>query len=172
MRITTQGEYGLRCMLLIAQHGDQKPVSAQEITEHEHLPRYYVEKLLQMLRRDGLIKSVRGIKGGYVLARPASEVTVRDVVFALEKQFFEVACPSFTDGKVQCLHIDLCGLRPVWVKLYEKVNEVLQEANLQLLLQEEQRVMTDLGVRSTLSEVKIALAAQHAGAAKRAPTAS
>lgn len=153
----------MRCILLIAQSGSGRPVSAQEIADHEHLPRYYVEKLLQMLRRAGLIKSVRGIKGGYSLARAPLEITVRDVVFSLEKQFFEVACPSFTEGKVQCLHIDLCGLRPVWMKLYEKVNEVLQEANLQMLLQEEPRVMSDLQVRSTLPEVEAKLAAQHAG---------
>jgi len=156
-------------MLLIAQQGTERPVSAQEIAEHEHLPRYYVEKLLQMLRRTGLIKSVRGIKGGYTLARPPVEITVRDVVFSLEKQFFEVACPSFTEGKVQCLHIDLCGLRPVWMKLYEKMNEILQEANLQVLLQEESQVMVDLRVRSTLPEMQAKLALSHAAA--RAPSA-
>ena len=125
MRITTQGEYGLRCLMTIAARQKHGPVSISEITKIEKLPKAYVEQLLYKLKKSGIVKSVRGIKGGYVLARHPSEIKLDEVIKALEKDTFEIFCDRENKTIPDCIHEGDCKLRKVWENLKECVDKVL-----------------------------------------------
>ena len=92
MRVTTWAEYGLIVSVHLAHRAGEGPVAARELAEKERLPGDYVEQILLRLRRAGIVSSVRGARGGYLLARPPAEVTVKDVLDASEHGTFEVNC--------------------------------------------------------------------------------
>src|SRR5438034_4708551 len=98
MRVTTWAEYGLIVSVNLAKRAGQGPagrggpVAARELAEQEKLPHDYVEQILLRLRRAGLVDSVRGAKGGYHLARPPQDISVKDVIEASEHVTFEVNC--------------------------------------------------------------------------------
>lgn len=143
MRITNKGEYGLRLAIRLARnYVTGEAMTTHDIATKERLPEEYVQKLLWELLRAGIIESRRGVKGGFLLARPPQEITARQIIWALEGGSFEVACLRFMDGENRCMYLDLhdCGLRGLWVNIYKKVDELLQEATLALLIQEEDRV--------------------------------
>ena len=143
MKITNKGEYGLRLMIRLARNYEMdRPMTTHGLAETEHLPEDYVQKLLWQLLRAGLIQSHRGPKGGFTLARSPKEITARQIVWELEGGIFEVACVRFAEGDQRCVYLDLrnCGLRALWVTIYRRVNDVLNEATLELLIQEEDRV--------------------------------
>ncbi len=143
MRITNKGEYGLRIAMRLARHyATGVPITTHEVAQIERLPEEYVQKLLWKLLRAGVIESRRGAKGGFLLAKPPREITARQIVWALEGGIFEVACLRFMEGEKRCMYLDLhdCGLRGLWVNVYKKINELLTEADLELLIQEEDKV--------------------------------
>src|SRR3989442_11271012 len=89
MRVTTWAEYGLIVSIHLARRAGKGPVAARELSEQERLPHDYVEQILLRLRRAGLVESVRGARGGYMLARGAQAVSVKDVIEASEHVTFE-----------------------------------------------------------------------------------
>ena len=138
MKITSQEEYGLRCLLQLARRPQGQLASVKEIGAQEGLSRAYVEKLLRILSRAGLVHSVRGLKGGYVLNRPASHVTLGEVVRALGRmQTTEHICSSFTGNRAACVHFSSCGIRSVWSRLTNYIQSFLDQATLANLLEEE-----------------------------------
>lgn len=137
MRITTQGEYGLRCMIHIAKNSRSGPVSIQSISSSEDLPKTYVEQLLLKLRRHGLIKSVRGAHGGYLLAQMMNKITVRQMIDALEGTVFEIVCDRRSKSKNPCQHDSKCALNSVWIKMQNQIIELLDHITLEDLLKEE-----------------------------------
>ncbi|MDZ7629818.1 MAG: Rrf2 family transcriptional regulator [Gemmatimonadaceae bacterium] len=100
----------------------------------------YVEQILLRLRRAGIVDSTRGARGGYVLARPATEITVRDVVAASELQTFDMHCTSNPLDELRCADSTSCSIRPVWALLQAKIDEVLDGIRLADLLANEQTV--------------------------------
>jgi Rrf2 family protein len=133
MRITTQGEYGLRCLLYIALQKQHIPISIAEISAHEKLPRDYVEQLLLKLRRNNIITSTRGVRGGYLLALNPKDITIFMVIKALEKETFELICAR--EMKKGCVHHlkGPCTIRPLWEKLKEHVDGFLKSYTLEQL---------------------------------------
>jgi Rrf2 family transcriptional regulator, cysteine metabolism repressor len=139
MRVTTQGEYGLRCMINIAKNSSHGPVSIQSIANEEHLPRTYVEQLLLKLRRKNLIQSIRGAHGGYLLGRSPDIINMREIIEALEGGIFEVVCERRARSKVKCIYDGSCSLNSVWRDLKKKVSDHLEQTTLeQLVLKESQ----------------------------------
>lgn len=103
--LSTRGRYGLQAMFRLAQHAAQRPIPLKEIAEAEGLPEAYLEQLMAPLRKAGLVRSVRGPQGGYVLAKRPSEIRVWDVIVALEGelQFAQCACPADQDHQATCM---------------------------------------------------------------------
>lgn len=139
MRITTQGEYGLRCIRALAE--SRLPLSIKEVSAYEKLPKPYVEQLFLKLRRAGLIRSLRGPRGGYVLAKPPSRVKANEIIKALEGETFEVVCER---RKGRCAHTEECSLRPLWKALKKRVDHLLENATLEMLHGSEASVMRRL----------------------------
>lgn len=148
MRITAQEEYGLRCLLQLAMQPEGSPLSVKEIANREGLSVAYVEKLLYLLNRAGLTQSVRGINGGYCLSRPPEKIFLGEVVRALGGFASDTEiCHQFTGNLDACVHLNNCGLRPLWrVAFY--IQSMLDRVSLSQLLHDEKQVETSLMAKS------------------------
>lgn len=146
MRITTLAEYGVICALHLARRVDEGPITGREIAGIEQLPVDYVEQILGRLRRAGLVRSTRGAHGGYELAQPASEVSIRAVIEASESTTFDLHCVSHPVGEERCSASHTCSIRPVWMLLQQRIDDVLEGVRLADLLDSESVVRTRMGL--------------------------
>lgn len=136
MKISSQEEYGIRCLVQVARNGTGSPLPISEIALLEGLSVEYVGKLLMKLRRGGLVESVRGKSGGYVLARPADEITMRDAIDVLSENNFEPHdCGRFTGNEKQCVHTGECDIRPVWSLVTRFLSAALDQVTLGHILE-------------------------------------
>jgi Rrf2 family protein len=126
MKITALEEYGLRCLVQLAAHGAETPLSAREIAEAEGLTLEYVTQLLVRLRHAGLVTSVRGSRGGFLLSKPPESVTMGDVSRALGEPLLERLCASYTGTRSACIHDGgNCGILDFWSDVAGRVHGVL-----------------------------------------------
>ena len=103
MMFSTKAEYGVRVMVELARRAGEDPIPLTEIAEHDGLPLAYLEHLVARLRKAGLVDSRRGSRGGYLLARPPGEITMAEVVEALEGSIAPIECISQSaDGSIVC----------------------------------------------------------------------
>jgi Rrf2 family protein len=102
VRITTLAEYGVICALHLARRSAEGPITGREIAELERLPGDYVEQILLRLRRAGIVRSTRGARGGYALAREAADISIRDVIEASETTTFDLHCVTHPVGEERC----------------------------------------------------------------------
>jgi Rrf2 family transcriptional regulator, iron-sulfur cluster assembly transcription factor len=151
VRITTWAEYGLICALHLARRSEEGPVTGRDVAGKERLPTDYVEQILLRLRRAGIIRSTRGARGGYVLARPAEEITVREVIQASELATFELHCVTHPVDEERCSSSHNCSIRPVWQMLQRKIDDVLEGVRLADLLQEEAAVRERVGLPTSIA---------------------
>lgn len=140
MRITTWAEYGLIVSLHLARRVGDGPVPARDMADAEALPADYVEQILLKLRRAGLVESVRGAKGGYLLGREPADITVKDVIEAAEHHTFEVNCDSHPVDPERCSATSTCAIRPVWRELQRRIDDLLEGISLADLTHREPRV--------------------------------
>ena len=146
MRITTQAEYGLICALHLARRFGDGPVTGRQIAAVERLPGDYVEQIMLKLRRAEIVRSTRGAHGGYQLARPAETISVRDVMNASEHSTFDVHCGSHPVEEERCSSAHDCSIRPVWMLLQRRIDEVLEGVRLSDLLMQESDVRDRVGL--------------------------
>ncbi len=146
MRITTWAEYGLICALHLAHRAGEGPVTGREMAAREKLPGDYVEQILLRMRRAGIVNSTRGARGGYSLARTPSEISVRDVIQASELTTFDLHCVSHPVDAERCAEAENCSIRPVWLLLQQRIDEVLESVKLSDLLTDEASVRHRVGL--------------------------
>ena len=146
MRITTLAEYGVICALHLARRADEGPVTGRDIAERERLPADYVEQILLRLRRADIVRSTRGARGGYALARAAESISIRDVIEASEETTFDLHCVTHPVGEERCSSAQTCSIRPVWMLLQRKIDDVLDGVRLSDLLLEESAVRERVGL--------------------------
>lgn len=141
MKVSAQEEYGLRCLLQLAranQEGDS--LTLAQVAQREGISVANAGKLLWILNKAGLVQSVRGTKGGYNLARPASEIRLSEVIRVLDQDEVDAHCKSYKGVLAACVHTPDCGIRPVIVGLHEIVQHALSEITLAQLLGTEAKV--------------------------------
>jgi Rrf2 family protein len=135
MKITSQEEYGVRCLLQIGRRGPEANLTIPEIARAEGLSNPYVGKLMRVLRRGGLVKSVRGQAGGYTLARPLSGITVAEALAVLGGRLYEPEfCQQHHGSEDVCAHSIDCSIRFLWRSVQQVVDQVLSKATLEDLL--------------------------------------
>ena len=139
MIFSTKSEYGVRVMVELARRGGAEPVALAEIAEHEGLPLAYLEHLVARLRRAGLVESPRGAHGGYLLAREPDQITMAEVVEALEGRIAPIECFSSTpDGTIHCVReFDaerVCTTKILWTRVRAAILDTLQETTLAELI--------------------------------------
>lgn len=146
MRITTWAEYGVICALHLAKRTAEGPVTGRELAALERLPADYVEQILLRLRRADVIRSTRGAKGGYTLSRSPSEISIRDVIQASELETFDLHCLSHPVEEDRCSASHNCSIRPVWVMLQRRIDDVLESVHLSDLMHDESTVRERVGL--------------------------
>ncbi len=148
MKITAQEEYGLRCLLQLAQAEAKRGLTVKEIASLEGLSPAYVEKLLRLLGKAGLIHSVRGTKGGYLLDRTPEEISLGSVVGALGKiPTTDEICNRYTGNRTSCIHIDECCIRSALETLTFTLQNFLEKTFLSDLIGSEAGARRTLGQR-------------------------
>ena len=131
IKLSTKGRYGTRLMLDLALSYGKKPVLLKDIAERQEISVGYLEQIMPGLKAAGLINSSRGAHGGYTLARAPSDITLKEVVMALEGSLTLVECVK--TPKV-CKRIDFCVTRDLWRELTEKMKDTLNSKTLQDLV--------------------------------------
>jgi Rrf2 family cysteine metabolism transcriptional repressor len=135
VRLSTRGRYGLRAMLDMAMDQSDRPITLNSISERQGVSIGYLEQLMVPLKKEGLIRSVRGAQGGYLLARDPKDITVGDIIRALEGPIAPVACVS-EDYPEECDRAEGCVTRLVWAKVRDSIVEVLDSLTLYALVEE------------------------------------
>ncbi|MDO5695724.1 MAG: Rrf2 family transcriptional regulator [Eubacteriales bacterium] len=123
MKLSTKGRYGLRAMVDIAVHAHDAPVSIKDISRREEISERYLEQLMMPLKKTGLLASTRGAKGGYRLAKPAENITIGEILRALEGDLAPVDCKIFM-GEA-CVVEEDCVMRFVWQRISEGINQAV-----------------------------------------------
>jgi Rrf2 family protein len=136
----------LICALHLAKRAGEGPITGREIASGERLPPDYVEQILLRLRRAGLVNSTRGARGGYSLARAADDISVREVIAASELGTFDLHCVTHPVGEERCAESRSCSIRPVWLMLQQKIDDVLDSVHLGDLLVDERTVRQRVGL--------------------------
>jgi Rrf2 family protein len=129
MRLSTLGRYALRAMVDLAMHQDQGPVPRQEIADRQELSSNYLAQLFAKMGRAGLVKSVFGPGGGYVLAKSADQIRAGDVLRAVDESLAPVFCVD-CDSAETCHRADGCPTHPLWRRLGDQITETLDSITL------------------------------------------
>ncbi len=127
MRLTTKGRFAVTAMVDLTQRGGKGPVTLAAISERQHISLSYLEQLFAKLRKNNVVASVRGPGGGYCLARPASKISIADIVVAVDEPLDATNCGrqgNCKDGKP-------CSTHDLWLGLSDRIYEYLQQINLQ-----------------------------------------
>src|SRR5450631_4274346 len=130
MRLTTKGRFAVTAMIDVAMHATDAPVTLAGVSERQRISLSYLEQLFGKLRRHGLVASVRGPGGGYRLARPASEVSVADVILAVDEPIDATQC----GGKENCLDDKRCMTHELWAALNAHIFSFLRSVTLEQLV--------------------------------------
>ena len=135
MKLSSQEEYGLRCLLQVARHDPEGSITIPEIAGLEGLSIPHVAKLMRQLRRGGFVKSVRGQAGGYQLARTPDRINVGEVLAWLGGRLFEPSFCTIHSGMAKlCTHTVDCSIRSLWQSVQHVVDQVLGRVTLSGLL--------------------------------------
>lgn len=135
MKLSTRAEYGLRAMFELARKHGQGPISLRIIAEEQDISENYLEQLIAALRKAGLVESIRGPQGGYMLAAPPENITVGDVVRVVEGPIAPMDCVS-EGTQVDCGRAGFCASRVIWAKVRDSISEVLDSFTLGDMVQE------------------------------------
>lgn len=134
MKLSTRAQYGVRLMYELGLNYGKGPVYLKDIAQREEMPLKYLSQLILPLKAAGFVNSLRGSRGGYMLAKHPSEIVLKDVIEVLEGSLTLVEClrdPSF------CKRVPICASRKLWRKLEEKISETLESFTLDDLLREQ-----------------------------------
>jgi Rrf2 family protein len=140
MKISSQEEYGLRCLVQLARLEEGESLTLAQVAEREGISVANAGKLLWILSKAGLVQSLRGNKGGYRLARNSSEIRLSEVIKVLDDDVMAEHCKSHTGVLDVCIHTGDCGIRPVILGLHEIVQKALSEITLAQLVGTEAKV--------------------------------
>ena len=137
MKISTKGRYGARAALELSLRYGSGPVMVREISESQEISERYLEHILNTLRTSGLVKSTRGAKGGYELAKAPSEITLGDIVRSLEGPLDVVSCT----GDYECERVTECATFYVWKEIKETIEKVLNSVTLKNLAERQSKLI-------------------------------
>ena len=136
MRLSTKGSYATRAMLDLALHDNHGPVALKDIARRQQISERYLGHLMDALRVAGLVKSARGARGGFALAKLPHEIHLIDIVWIAEGGIDIVKCVDDPDA---CSRVASCAARDVWVRVKQAIYDVLQSITLQELMERQQK---------------------------------
>jgi Rrf2 family iron-sulfur cluster assembly transcriptional regulator len=142
MRLTTKGRFAVTAMIDVAMHGTGNPVTLAAVSERQRISLSYLEQLFGKLRRHGLVESVRGPGGGYNLARPAADVSVADVILAVDEPIDATQC----GGRENCHDDHRCMTHELWAALNAHIFTFLRSVTLADLVAQQSDVQREFAV--------------------------
>ena len=134
MKLSTRGRYGLRALIDLAVNSETESVSISSIALRQGISEAYLEQLMAKLKKAGLVVSMRGAQGGYKLARPAEQISVGDILRALEGNLDAVQCAGLSEEG--CQGAQLCVSKYVWQRINESIARTVDEIKLDTLVEE------------------------------------
>lgn len=159
MKISAQEEYGLRCLVQLANLDPGGSLTLPQIAELEGISAANAGKLMWLLNKAGFVQSTRGTKGGYFLARPAGEILLSEIIKVLDEDVLNKHCENYTGILDTCVHKGDCGIRPVIVGLHEIVEHALSQITLAQLVGNEKSVVAMFhkieGIHRTLQSQRV-----------------
>lgn len=141
LKISTKGRYALRMMLDLAEHKSDGYISLKDIAERQNISKKYLEQIVPLLNKSGVLRTTRGFQGGYMLAKDADKYTVLDILKITEGSMAPVAC--LDDETNLCERNDECITLNVWKGLYEVINKYLNSITLQDILDKNRNLAID-----------------------------
>ena len=140
MRVSARTEYALLALLELTNREGDHPLQSKDISARAGVPKPFLDQLLLDLRRAGLVRSVRGPGGGYVLARPPTEITLRDAVAAVEGGALNTHCGIKTAEGAACRRLPVCALMEVWKEIDESMNHILSRSTLAAMAERQRQL--------------------------------
>jgi len=140
MKISTKGRYAIRLMLELAMHENDGYVSIKSIAARQGISEKYLEQIIQLLSKNGLVESTRGAQGGYKLTKKPSQYTVGEILRVTEGSLAPVSC--LADDEHPCEHCDDCVTIEIWQNVLDAINEVVDGITLQYLVEKQKTKKT------------------------------
>lgn len=137
MRLSTRCRYGIHAMFDLAQNVGEGPQTIRSIAERQLVPEQYLEQIIGVLRREGLVKSLRGAQGGYILARAPADISIGELIRLLEGPVLMADCMGDADA---CVRSNQCPSRLVWERLTDCINGVVDAITLADMLDDHVRL--------------------------------
>jgi len=136
--LSTKGRYGLKMMFELAKKYGNGTMSLKDIAKNQELSETYLEQLISHLRKAGLVNSIRGAQGGYELSRAPADITVGDIIRTLEGPLAPSDC--VVDNEPECAKAGGCVTRPIWEKIMDSINSVIDSITLQDMINDLQKL--------------------------------
>ena len=148
MKITSIEEYGLRCMVLLARNWGNGSMTLPEFAASENVSVPYAGKLMMILKKSGLVKAVRGRKGGYALARDPEKIRLNEIFEVLGKPVFSAEhCERFTGEKEICTHTEDCTVKGIWQVFEGFIGSFLESVTLAQLASGDSEFLEKSGIK-------------------------
>lgn len=135
MKISTKGRYGVRLMMDLVNHPDG-PVFLKDIAKRQGISEKYLWQLVSLLKNAGMVNAYRGLKGGYMLAKDPSEITVKNILAVLEGSMCLVSC---VDNPSVCKWAETCAVREIWADTSKKISELLASYTLETIAEKQKK---------------------------------
>lgn len=135
MKLSTKGRYGLKAVIDIAMNSEE-PVALSSIAQRQSISVSYLEQLIAKLKKAGIVNSIRGAQGGYVLARCAQDISVGEILRALEGDLYPVDCAEINGVEKFCTSSDRCVTKHVWKRITDSINDAVDGIMLSELVEE------------------------------------
>lgn len=148
MRLSTKGHYGLKAMFDLALNGGDGPVPLKTVAERQNISESYLEQIIAALKKAGLVKSLRGAQGGYILAREPGDIKVGDIVRVLEGPIAPVDCVNKL-VPTECDNADYCITRTVWARVRDSIAEVMDSISLEDMCRQAREAPSDTQLANT-----------------------
>lgn len=142
MKLSTKGRYGVKAMFELALSVGKGPIPLNSIADKQSLSVHYLEQLFSSLRKAGLVKSIRGAQGGYMLAKKPEDITVGDIIRTLEGPLAPADCVTDDDSK-ECYKAEYCVTRTIWEKIRDSINNVVDGITLQDMIDDHKKMHKD-----------------------------
>ncbi len=139
MKLSTKGRYGLQAMVDLAVYSKEKHISLKSIAERLCMSENYLEQLMALLKKNGLVSSVRGAQGGYFLAKDANDITIGDILRALEGSLAPTEC-TCENNTYHCTLDGKCVTKSVWEKIRDSINKVVDDISLRQLMDDYEKI--------------------------------
>lgn len=153
MKLSTKGRYGLKAVIDIAVNSETEVVALSGIAQRQNISINYLEQLIAKLKKAGIVLSFRGAQGGYTLAKKPEEISVGDILRALEGDLSPVDCAEVISGESTCSGSDRCVTKYVWKRISDSINKTVDEIMLSELVQESKDVLEQHGLDGSLERL-------------------